>query len=147
MRELLLISVLACACCGAPPAQGQTNAERMGGIVTGEQVMKCSEGADEKMHCEARSVMELADEIGKTEMIRLRSLVREGTLLDPTQRVIVLQEKPEPAPQPEEQADYIVMTALDYQRLMYTFQLLTHAVETQNTAIARLTRKLKEACP
>lgn len=147
MKAFLLVTVLACACCGASPAQGQTNAERMGGIVTGEQVVKCSEGADEKMHCETRSMIELADEIAKTEMVRLRSLVREGTLVDPAQRVIVLQEKPEPAQQPDEQTDYIVMTGLDYQRLVQTLRMLTTALEQRNAEILHLALKFKETCP
>lgn len=128
MKALLLVTVLACACCGAPPAQGQTKAERTGGIVSGDRMVKCSTGADEKMHCETRSVIELADEIAKTEMVRLR-------------------EKSETAQQSEEHADYIVMTGLDYQRLVQVLQLLTNALEQRNAEILRLALKFKETCP
>lgn len=95
MRALLSITVLACACCGASPVQGESDG--------------------------------------------------------PFARPVNIQEQPAPTEQQlEEQADYIIMTALDYKRLMRVVELLTHAVERQNDEIARLTVKLlgvKETCP
>ena len=68
----------------------------------------------------------------------------QGQLDAPARQTATVQEQPT---EQFEQGDYVVMTGLDYQRMVQVVRLMTHAIEQQNAEIARLAEKLKETCP
>lgn len=88
MKEILVAAILACACCGGPPAQAQ--------------------------------------------------------LAAPGLQPAAVEEHPAPA---ERSEPLVVMTELDYQRLMRMLKALTNALEQRNAEVEILAGKLKETCP